>query len=39
MILALTPQGEGMDTNTMIFMSVYFICMAAVIITLIRSKR
>ena len=39
MILALTPQGEGMDTNTMIFMSVYFICMAAVIIALIRSKR
>ncbi len=39
MILALTPPGQGMDTNTMIFMSVYFICMAAVIIALIRSKR
>lgn len=39
MFLALTPPGEGMDTNTMIFLSVYFICMAAVLITLIKSKR
>jgi hypothetical protein len=39
MFLALTPPGEGMDTNTMIFLSVYFICMAAVAITFILRKR
>lgn len=39
MFLALTPPGEVMDTNTMIFLSVYFVCMAAVLITIIKSKR
>jgi hypothetical protein len=39
MFLTLTPPGEGMDTNTMIFLSVYFVCMAAVLIALIKSKR
>jgi hypothetical protein len=39
MFLALTPPGEGMDTNTMIFLSVYFICMAAVAIAFILRKR
>jgi hypothetical protein len=39
MFLALTPPGQGMDTNTMIFLSVYFVCMAAVAIALILRKR
>lgn len=39
MFLALTPPGEGMDTNTMIFLSVYFVCMAAVVIAFILRKR
>ena len=39
MFLALTPPGEGMDLGTAIFLSVYFVCMAAVLITLIKSKR
>jgi hypothetical protein len=39
MFLALTPPGEGMDTNTMIFLSVYFVCMAAVAIAFILRKR
>jgi hypothetical protein len=39
MFLTLTPPGEGMDTNTMIFLSVYFICMAAVAIAFILRKR
>lgn len=39
MILTLTTQETGMDTNTAIFLSVYIICIAAVLITLIKSKR
>lgn len=39
MFLALTPEGQGMDTNTMIFLSVYLICIAAVLIAFIKYKR
>lgn len=39
MFLALTPPGEGMDTNTMIFLSVYFVCMAAIAIAFILRKK
>lgn len=39
MFLALTPPGEGMDANTTIFMCVFWVCFAAIIITLIKSKR
>lgn len=39
MFLALTPQGQGMDTNTAIFLSVYFVCLAAVAIAFILRKR
>jgi hypothetical protein len=36
--LALTPAGQGLDTNTMIMLSVFFICFAAVAIALINKK-
>jgi hypothetical protein len=39
MFLPLTTPGEGMNTNTAIFLSVYVICMAAVLIALILRKR
>jgi hypothetical protein len=39
MFLALTPEGQGMDTNTMIFLSVYFIYMVTVLIPFIKYKR
>jgi hypothetical protein len=37
--LEITPAGQGMDTNTMIFLSVYFVCMAAVLIAFILRKK
>ena len=39
MFLALTPPGEGMSTNDTIYMCVYFIFLAAILIKLIKSKR
>lgn len=39
MFLELTPPGQGMDTNTMIFLSVYFVCMTAIAIAFILRKK